>query len=538
MSATIDLLLLGAEDVTDWPCGTVVPVPQWSPGPLAAAVAAHLRDHRPDALLFWDHRLGPPADVAALLDQPDDLWHAGLALGTGGRPAAIDLVAPTWMLNADPPTDRPATSWRLALNACLVRRSVLEDLGGVDPTFASTTAAGLELGHRWITGGAACRHEPSLLGAAADRPSLEPIDAADAQRFVARRFGSSWATYVTLRSRHRVRGLARLRGILAEPTPASGTMARARPGPAPADLAVSVVIPTIDRYPWLATVLAHLAVQTMAPHEVLVVDQTPRERREDLADGLPPDLPLRVLVSDVAGQCTARNLALAAATGDVILFLDDDDELPTDLIERHVARLAQTRADANCGVALEPGESELDASFRRLRTSDVFPTNNSLLRRAALRDSGLFDLAYDRGERADHDLGTRLYLAGHRLVLDPEAEVVHHHAPRGGLRSHAARVSTYRASRNSMTARQRLAPTEIYLWRRYFRPDQVAEATRLRLLGTFSRRGGVLARALRVATQLILLRDTRAQHGAAAEAADELALRHPTIPSLDDVSAP
>jgi glycosyltransferase involved in cell wall biosynthesis len=295
---------------------------------------------------------------------------------------------------------------------------------------------------------------------------------------------------------------------------------------------VSVVIPTVDRYPWLATVLRQLGTQTIAPDEVLVVDQTPVERRQDPAADAPAGLPLRVLVSEVAGQCTARNLALAAATGDTVLFLDDDDELPPDLLERHLARLAQTRADANCGTALEPGEHELDRSFRRVRTSDVFPTNNTLLRRAALAESGLFDLAFDRGERADHDLGTRLYLSGQRLVLDPGAEVIHHHAPRGGLRSHAARVSTYRASRSSTLARQRLAPTEVYLWRRYFRPDQVDEAIRLRLLGTFSRRGNVAARALRVAVQLVLLRDTRAQHREAAAAAAELAATHPTIPPL------
>jgi glycosyltransferase involved in cell wall biosynthesis len=292
---------------------------------------------------------------------------------------------------------------------------------------------------------------------------------------------------------------------------------------------VSVVIPTIDRYPWLTTVLAHLGRQTVAPHEVLVVDQTPVGRRQEV---VAPGLPLRVLVSEVAGQCTARNLALHACTGDLVLFLDDDDELPEDLIATHLARLAATGADANCGIAVEPDEDAVDPAFRRFRQSDVFPTNNTLLRKKALEASGLFDLAYDRGERADHDLGMRLHLAGCRLVLDPEAEVLHHHAPRGGLRSHAARVSTYRGSRHSMTARHALAPTELYLWHRYDRPDQVREAIRLRLLGTFSRRGSAGQRLLRVLVQLALLPDTRRQLRDAAERADELAATHPTIPRL------
>jgi glycosyltransferase involved in cell wall biosynthesis len=534
---TVDLVSLGGEPRGPWSAGDVLTVAGAGPAPLAAAVERHLLDHQPDALLLWDRRLGPPPTAACdLLEQPDHVWHAGLALGTGGQPATIDLVAPTWMLNADPPVDRPATSWRLTLLACLVRREVIEDLGFVDPAFRTTTAAGLELGHRWITAGALCRHEPALLADVTARPALEPIGPADQQRFVLRRFGHFWATYTALRTRHRARGLAGLRRLAAE-RPEQARQLRPRTG-SPVDLRVSVVIPTIDRYPWLRIVLRDLAEQTIPPHEVIVVDQTELARREDIAAATPSSLPLRVLTSEIAGQCTARNLALAEVTGDAILFLDDDDELPADLIASHLARLGRTRAEANCGVAREPGESELDAGFRRLRQSDVFPTNNTLLRREALERTGLFDLAYDRGERADHDLGTRLYLAGCRLVLDPDTEVVHHHAPRGGLRSHAARVSTYRASRNSTTARQRLAPTEVYLWRRYFRPDQVDEAVRLRLLGTFSRRGGPVARLARVVVQLVLLGGTRAQLAAAARQADDLCASHPTIPWLGDAPAP
>lgn len=528
--STIDLISLGGDALGPWAAGLVVPLTVLSPAALVATLDRHLAQATPDALLFWDRRLGPPPDdVARFLDQPDDVWHAGLLLGTAGQPSSIDLVAPTWMLNADPPADIAAGSWRLSLSACLVRTEVATALGGPDPGFTSLTGAGLELGHRWTGHGALCRHEPALLDGVTDPPPLEPVPADDLQRFVQRRFGTRWAAYVTLRSRARRRGLPRLRAIAAEQGPVPGRLARPT-ADGPAEGRVSVVIPTVDRYPWLRTVLDHLARQTVPVHEVVVVDQTEPARRQDVAASA-PGLPLTVLVSEVVGQCTARNLALAACTGDLVLFLDDDDELPPELLATHLARLAATRADANCGVAVEPGEQELDPAFRRLRQSDVFPTNNTLLRREALAASGLFDLAYDRGERADHDLGMRLYLGGCRLVLDPDAEVLHHHAPRGGLRSHAARVSTYRASRHSTTTRHALAPTELYLWRRYFRPDQVREATLLRLLGTFSRRGTGPQRLLRVLVQLALLPDTLAQLRQAAAGADALAERHPTIPT-------
>jgi GT2 family glycosyltransferase len=536
VTATIDLVTLGVHGVGDWGLGVAVAAAVPTPAGLAAVLDAHLDAHRPDALLLWDARLGPPpAWCEELLDSPDDVWHAGLALGTTGLPASIDLVAPTWMLNADPVADRPASSWRLSPSACLVRTGVIEALGHLDPSFDTLSAAGLEAGHRWITRGALCRHEPRLVAGSGGRPPLHPVPPADKQRFVHRRFGRRWALYATLRAPHRVAGLRRLRALGTEAVVAAGeyrTSEAVRPTSSPPS--VTVVIPTVDRYPWLQTVLDDLGGQTVTPSEVLVVDQTPPDRRQPVAGGGS----VRVIPSEQVGQCSARNLALVEARGDRILFLDDDDELDDDLVARHHARLDASGADASCGVAREPGESALEPSFRRLRQSDVFPTNNTMLRREALELSGLFDLAYDRGERADHDLGMRLYLAGARLVLDPEVAVLHHHAPSGGLRTHAARVRTYRASRHSTVARHHLAPTELYLWQRYYRPDQVEEAVRLRMLGTFSRRGALPLRLLRVLVQLVLLPDTLRRLRRARRAASELARDHPTIPALHATPSP
>ena len=106
---------------------------------------------------------------------------------------------------------------------------------------------------------------------------------------------------------------------------------------------------------------------------------------------------------------------------------------------------------------------------------DVFPTNNTLARREALERSGLFDLAYDHGARADGDLGMRVYLSGSVMMLEPAISVLHHHAPRGGLRAHGARVVTYASSRRRITHRHLPEVTEIYRSLRYFSERQVRE---------------------------------------------------------------
>jgi hypothetical protein len=178
-----------------------------------------------------------------------------------------------------------------------------------------------------------------------------------------------------------------------------------------------------------------------------VLDQTAADRRAPSWPGSFPDLPLRYFALDRAGQCSSRNLGIRHARGDAILFLDDDDEVPPDLIERHLASMARFGCDVSSGVADEVGGGPLPESFRLVRSSDVFPTNNSLARIARSRGSGLFDLAYERGARADGDLGMRLYLSGAFMVLNPEISVLHHHAPSGGLRTHRARVVTRASSR-------------------------------------------------------------------------------------------
>ncbi len=122
--------------------------------------------------------------------------------------------------------------------------------------------------------------------------------------------------------------------------------------------------------------------------------------------------------------------------------------------------------------------------------------------------SGLFDLAYEHGARADGDLGMRVYLSGALMVLEPAASVLHHHAPGGGLRAHKARVVTYTSSRSRLAQRRLASSTEIYLSRRYFSQRQVREWLWLNVLGTFSLHGSLGKGVAKAAISFVLLPDT------------------------------
>ena len=464
MSVRLDVVWIGGPaPAAEWKFGRSIAA-AGSPPALCDVLDRALAGSSSDAILFWDASLGVPPVPTLLraLEAPGDVWHAGLELGLGGAPGMIDFVAPTWTFNRDPDATRTATSWRVSLRACLARTEVLR-WAPLDPAFASLDGMALEWGHRCIRYGALPRHVP--LGLPRGTAAL-PLE--DEMRFVRKAFGRRWATWATMRA---MLGSYAGAESLADAWLATRDVSSAAPrapyarGSADTDAvapSVSVLIPTLDRADYLRTVLGQLRAQTARAREVIVVDQTPADRRDGAVAQDFADLPVTVIEMNAAGQCTSRNAGLGRARGDAILFLDDDDEIEPDLIARHLAHLARTGADVSSGVARERAAGPIPEAFTRARASDVFPTNNSLARRGVLERSGLFDLAYDHGARADGDLGMRAYLSGAVMLLAPEISVLHHHAPRGGLRTHGARVVTYAGSRRRITLRHLPEVTEIY----------------------------------------------------------------------------
>lgn len=538
----IDLLWIGDVDTAPrWSLGSIYVVSD-GPADVAAGFDRILERAETDAVLTWDSSLGVPdgRKVQEAFARPGDVWHSGLRLGLGGKPEIIDFVAGTWMLNCDPHPDIEATSWRLSLRACLIRTDVLRQMGHIRSGFNGLDAAGLEMGHRYIARGVIVRHIPWL--ASRDLEPQEPrISVEDELRFAYLRFGANWMRWAACRAILTRTfpiwpTIAATRRILAAPLPQDPPpFRRNQPSPAlPAEPRVTVLIPTIDRYPYLEVLLQNLRTQTVKPAEIIVVDQTrPERRRTDLVDRF-TDLPLRIIYQDEPGQCSSRNAGLQMSTGGYVAFLDDDIEAQDTLIEDHLNNLARFRADASSGVATEVRAGPLPNDFQMVRVSDVFPAGNTLIRRGMLDRSGLFDLAYNHGSRADGDLGMRVYQSGAVMVLNPAISVLHHHAPQGGLRTHKARIVTYASSRSSIFQRHLPSVTEIYQARRYFTARQVTEMQWQRVLGTFSVRGGAVRKVLKAIVSAILLPATLWEIYTRSQDAQQMLQRFPRIPPLHD----
>ncbi len=516
----IDLFWIGEEtNLPVWTAGEVYTA-QAHPRAVHELISKFLVQSDAEYCLFWDSNLGNPDPeiVREITKRPGDVWHAGLQLGAGGRPHLINFIAPTWMLNLDPPSDIEATCWRISLRACLMRSEVVRQMGGVRPDFITLDGAALEMGHRYVARGVLTRHSPQLL--TASKPIVaDALPIEDELRFAYYRFGRFWARWAL--GRALLTRFAPVGEMVKAWRQVSRSHAPAQPQPLTLEQAqqksfeqtarVSVLIPTLDRPSYLRVILDQLRYQTVAPCEVIVVDQTPVARRDHALTDDFRDLPLKIIYLEQPGQCTSRNAGLRNVKGDYVLFIDDDDEVLPTLIESHLANLRRCGADVSSGVADEAGAGPLPEAFTYLRASDVFPTNNTLIRKDVLSKSGLFDLAYDRGQRADGDLGMRIYLSGAVMILNPKISVVHHHAPAGGLRAHKARVITYASSRQKLGVRHLPSVTEFYLALRYFAPHQVREMFWLRTCGTLSMHGNLFEKTLKFAISLLYLPSTLSQ---------------------------
>src|SRR5687768_4036157 len=103
---------------------------------------------------------------------------------------------------------------------------------------------------------------------------------------------------------------------------------------------ISVIVPTYNGAAYLAETLASVRAQDYRPVELIVVDDGSNDASPEIAASFRPSVRL---VQPHQGLAVARNAGLAAATGTLIAFLDQDDWWEVDKLRRQAAYLAEHR---------------------------------------------------------------------------------------------------------------------------------------------------------------------------------------------------
>ena len=206
--------------------------------------------------------------------------------------------------------------------------------------------------------------------------------------------------------------------------------------PFPEDVAwprISVVVCSYNGEQTIRECLDGLRGLDYPDHEVIVVDDGSTDSTAEIA----ARYPFRLIRTENRGLSSARNAGLAAATGEIVAYIDDD-AYPDPHWLRYLAHafLASDHAGIGGPNIPPPGDGTIAEAVAAapggpihvLLSDDLaehIPGCNMAFRRTALEAIGGFDTRF-RVAGDDVDLCWRLQDAGHTIGFSPPAVVWHH----------------------------------------------------------------------------------------------------------------
>lgn len=211
--------------------------------------------------------------------------------------------------------------------------------------------------------------------------------------------------------------------------------------------ALSVVIPTYNRCGPVLRTLAALDHQTTTSpsgrsfdFEVIVVSDGSSDGTVEALERLDPGFPLTVVDQLNAGPSRARNAGVARATGDIVLFIDDDVVPEPECAGVHFDRHAVRDDVVVIGPMLTPPDHDMSpwVAWEQHQLEKWYPffadhpeaahhhfyTGNASLRRAAFVAAGGFDESLSRAE--DVELAWRLHERGAHFEVALHARALHY----------------------------------------------------------------------------------------------------------------
>ncbi len=210
------------------------------------------------------------------------------------------------------------------------------------------------------------------------------------------------------------------------------------------ELAVSLIFCTRNRAKQLLDCLAHIArLNCSSPWELVIVDNGSIDETSRIVSEFAAKVtfPVIILYEPKPGKSRGLNRAIAASSGKIIAFIDDDCYVLPD----HIDRVLEAFSDPKIGFAGGRVElwdpSDYPMSIRDFSEFEFYPPRNSIgpglilganmmFRRSVLAEIGGFDIDFGPGTTLiaeDTDIQSRASFAGWWGVYTPKVVVAHHH---------------------------------------------------------------------------------------------------------------
>ncbi|MFD7876863.1 glycosyltransferase family 2 protein [Streptomyces sp. NPDC059766] len=195
---------------------------------------------------------------------------------------------------------------------------------------------------------------------------------------------------------------------------------------------VSVIIGAYEAMPYLVECLASVEAQSIGPArmEVIAVDDGSTDGTGECLEDFAARAPMPVTVirqENSGGPSGPRNVGLGKATGRYVFFLDADDRLGPEALERMVAMADENGTDVVLGKIEGVNRNAPKSMFgKTLKRTDVYSSNikftlsaQKLFRRALLEQHGMrFDESLWTGEDALFTMEAYLRADGVSVVAD------------------------------------------------------------------------------------------------------------------------
>lgn len=209
---------------------------------------------------------------------------------------------------------------------------------------------------------------------------------------------------------------------------------------------VSIVIPSHNRPDLLDRLLASIRCQTFLDFEVVVVDDASSDRAayDRVLGRYSGDISLRYIRNrENCGAQYSRNRGVTESKGELVAFVDDDDEWLPRKLERQTAIFASATEQLGLVYAWADSVDEnglilhqYRAAYRGNVLKDLInncfiPSPTVVVRRAALERTGGFDESLPSCQ--DWDMWTRIAEAGYELDVAEEVLALHHKHERASI---------------------------------------------------------------------------------------------------------
>ncbi len=195
---------------------------------------------------------------------------------------------------------------------------------------------------------------------------------------------------------------------------------------------ISVAIPCYNGAAYIRQSIESILAQSSPPDQILVINDGSTDESQAIIEQYPVSL---IIHKQNQGLAAARNSALQAATGDILVFVDVDAFPAHNFLM--VLSAHYTDDPYLAGVGGQGIESNIHSQadrWRRAHASQGYGRRSRYVpflyglcmsfRVSVLREIGGFDVTF-RTNAEDMDIGYRLNAAGYRLLYVPEACVFH-----------------------------------------------------------------------------------------------------------------